>query len=36
VALKCTLEPFDVFMQYYDKIVPNIYTPEPQIMEVRF
>ncbi|CAL8089878.1 unnamed protein product [Orchesella dallaii] len=33
VALKCNLEPFDVFMQYYDKIVPNIYTPEPGIME---
>lgn len=28
------MEPFDTFMEYYDKIVPNIYTPEPGIMEV--
>lgn len=28
------MEPFDTFMEFYDKIVPNIYTPEPGIMEV--
>jgi len=34
MALRCTSEPFDEFMKFYNKVVPNIYTPEPGIFEV--
>lgn len=34
MALRCNFEPFEDFMKFYDKIVPNIYTPEPGITEV--
>lgn len=27
MALRCNFEPFDEFMKFYSKIVPNIYTP---------
>ncbi|XP_063221190.1 small ribosomal subunit protein mS39 [Bacillus rossius redtenbacheri] len=32
-ALLCSMEPLDVFMDFYNKMVPNIYVPEPGIME---
>nr|CAD7201210.1 unnamed protein product [Timema douglasi] len=32
-ALLCSTEPFEVFMEFYNKMVPNIYIPEPGIME---
>lgn len=31
-ALLCTTETLDVFMETYNTLVPNIYTPEPGIM----
>lgn len=30
--LICSTEPLEVFMEFYDKLVPNIYTPEPSVM----
>lgn len=32
LALMCQTEPLDVFMECYNRLVPNIYTPEPGIM----
>ncbi|KAJ8881542.1 hypothetical protein PR048_018024 [Dryococelus australis] len=32
-ALLCSMEPLEVFMEFYNKMVPNIYVPEPGIME---
>ncbi|XP_037956999.1 protein PTCD3 homolog, mitochondrial-like [Teleopsis dalmanni] len=32
-ALLCQTEPVEEFMQTYDKLVPNIYIPEPGVME---
>lgn len=32
LGLLCSTEPLDTFMQTYNKLVPNIYTPEPGIM----
>jgi len=34
--MKCEGLPFEQFMEYYNVVVPHIYTPEPAIMEVRF
>lgn len=31
-ALLCNTEPLDVFMETYNTLVPNVYTPEPGIM----
>lgn len=31
-ALMCKTEPLETFMEFYDKLVPNIYTPEPGVM----
>lgn len=31
-GLLCTVEPMEIFIQSYDKLVPNIYSPEPGIM----
>jgi hypothetical protein len=28
------MEPLEVFMGYYNKLVPHIYIPEPAVMEV--
>jgi hypothetical protein len=28
------MEPLEVFMEYYNKLVPHIYIPEPAVMEV--
>jgi len=33
MGLKASMEPFDKLMECYNKIVPNVYTPEPGIME---
>lgn len=32
-VLLCNMEPLEVFMEYYNKLVPNIYIPEPAVME---
>jgi hypothetical protein len=32
--LLCNMEPLEVFMGYYNKLVPHIYIPEPAVMEV--
>lgn len=32
-ALLVATEPLDTFMQTYHKLVPNVYTPEPAVME---
>jgi hypothetical protein len=29
------MEPLEVFMEYYNKLVPHIYIPEPAVMEVK-
>lgn len=31
-GLLCTVEPIHVFMETYNRLVPNVYTPEPGIM----
>ena len=28
------MEPLEIFMEYYNKLVPHIYIPEPAVMEV--
>jgi hypothetical protein len=33
-VLLCNMEPLEVFMGYYNKLVPHIYIPEPAVMEV--
>nr|XP_014101005.2 protein PTCD3 homolog, mitochondrial [Bactrocera oleae] len=33
IALLCQTEPIDEFMKIYDLLVPNVYIPEPGIME---
>jgi hypothetical protein len=33
-VLLCNMEPLEVFMEYYNKLVPHIYIPEPAVMEV--
>ncbi|XP_069669992.1 small ribosomal subunit protein mS39 [Periplaneta americana] len=32
-VLLCNMEPLEVFMGYYNKLVPHIYIPEPAVME---
>ncbi|PNF40197.1 hypothetical protein B7P43_G08271 [Cryptotermes secundus] len=32
-VLLCNMEPLEVFMEYYNKLVPHIYIPEPAVME---
>lgn len=32
MGLMCLSEPLDIFMECYNRLVPNIYTPEPGIM----
>lgn len=32
-ALLCVSEPLEVLMEYYNKLIPNIYIPEPSVME---
>lgn len=32
-VLLCNMEPLEVFMEYYSKLVPHIYIPEPAVME---
>ncbi|XP_047102645.1 LOW QUALITY PROTEIN: protein PTCD3 homolog, mitochondrial [Schistocerca piceifrons] len=32
-ALLCVSEPLDVLMEYYNKLIPHIYIPEPSVME---
>ncbi|KAL1122507.1 hypothetical protein AAG570_002838, partial [Ranatra chinensis] len=31
--LLCETEPMDVFMKFYETLVPNVYIPEPSVME---
>ncbi|XP_046385763.1 protein PTCD3 homolog, mitochondrial [Ischnura elegans] len=31
--LMCTIEPLETFMEVYNKLVPNVYVPEPAVME---
>ncbi|PSN47240.1 Protein PTCD3 [Blattella germanica] len=33
--LFCNMEPLEIFMQFYNQLVPNIYIPESAVMEVR-
>lgn len=33
--LKCENDAIEDFMKFYDLYVPNIYIPEPVVMEVR-
>jgi hypothetical protein len=33
-VLLCNMEPLEIFMEYYNKLVPHIYIPEPAVMEV--
>ena len=35
LGLLCNTEPIEAFMEnFYNQLVPNVYTPEPGIMEV--
>ena len=32
--IRINSEPIEKYFEFYEKIVPNIYTPEPGVMEV--